>query len=480
MPQVIITSGLTVTQDISVAGASRTISGRVIDAATSIGVPGVQVFGESSLGEGALTHTDAMGNFSLGASAAQWSLNVSEQATRFLGYSGEDHMVDTTSGDVTGLTIPLTRGRGNLELVFFFPNGTFGSGTNGNMGFPTQLHYYYALFNLEDMNFPTNVFFTGPSGSGLSNTPSAVFGANYDGDSAWYSSPQVNVAPFPPGGIYTVNYKGQPLDFVLADPQAQSRQVLLVPRVTLDSQDQITEIFWDRRDVNGNLIATAPFIQNIEVRIDGIGGRLYDADLSPNSTSHVPLDPVIWSNVSSIQMVYDDDAGNQYVCFWDRGAQPLQILTGTNLPSATVGVPYQNLFVAAGGLTPYTWSLQSGSLPQDLNLGGTGELSGNPSLAGTYHFTVRVTDSNQQFVERAVTLQVASQAANVSVEPKMRSPGRFELRVSAQTGQLYTIQYSTDLQNWFPLLTTNAPANSFDVVDDAATDDVRFYRVSRP
>jgi hypothetical protein len=62
----------------------------------------------------------------------------------------------------------------------------------------------------------------------------------------------------------------------------------------------------------------------------------------------------------------------------------------------------------------------------------------------------------------------------------MRSPGRFELRVSAQTGQLYTIQYSTDLQNWFPLLTTNAPANSFDVVDDAATDDVRFYRVSRP
>ena len=480
MPQVSLGSGSSVTQTVVLSSASRTISGHVIDAVSSNGIAGLQLFAESSAGEVALTHTDAAGNFSLGASDGQWRVNVSEYALRLLGYSGNDYTFDTTAGDVTDVSIRLNKGRGQLQLVFFFPNGSFGNGTDGTIAFPTQLNYYYALFNLEDINFPTNVLFSGPSGSGLANTPSAVFGANYGGDSAFYSSPQISVPSFPPGGLYVVNYKNQPLEFMLPDPQAQDHQVLLVPRVTLDGQEQIHEIQWDHRDANGNFLAPAPFIRNIQIRIDGIGGRLYEADVAPDSFSHMPLDPVTWTNVSSIQMVYDDDAGNQYVCFWERGLQPLQILTGTNLPSATVGSFYQNLFVAAGGLTPYTWSLQSGSLPQGLNFGGTGELSGNPSQAGTFNFSVRVTDSDQQFLEQAFTLQVGSASGNVRVEPKMRSPGQFELRVSGQAGQTYTVQYSTDLRNWFPLVTINAPADSFDVVDTGATDVARFYRVSRP
>jgi hypothetical protein len=287
--------------------------------------------------------------------------------------------------------------------------------------------------------------------------------------------------PFPPGGLYTVNYKGQPLDFVLSDPQAHSRQVLLVPRVTVDGQNQITEILWDRRGTNGNTLANAPFIARIQIRIEAPqGGRLYETDVSPDATSHVPMYPVTWTNVGSIQMVYEDDAGNQYTCFWQRGFSPLQIYNGSNLPSGTVGYHYQTFFVAGGGLTPYTWSLQNGSLPPGVNLAGTGELSGDPSQAGTYNFTVRLTDSNQTFQEQGFTLQIGSAASNVRIEPKMRTPGRFELRVFGQAGQTYTVQYSTDLQNWFPLLTTTAPGNWFDVVDTGATDAARFYRVRQP
>jgi hypothetical protein len=479
-PQVSLGNGLSVTQAIALASATRTISGRVIDAVTSNGVAGLQLFADSSNDEVAVTHTDAAGNFSFGASAGEWMIEASERGLALLGYSGGDQPVDTTAGDVTGLSISLTKGRGNFELVFFFPSGNFGNGTNGAIAFPAQLNYYYALFNLEDINFPTNVLFSGPSGSGLANTPSANFGANFEGDSAFYSSPQVNVPAFPPGGLYVVTYKNQPLEFMLPDPQAQSHQALLVPRVTVDNQDRIEEIRWDRRDVNGNPLPSAPFIREVQIRIDGMGGRLYQADVFPDETSHVPFDPVVWTNVSSIQMVYDDDVGNQYVSFWNRGLQSLQILTGTNLPSATVGSPYQNLFVAAGGQSPYTWSLQGGTLPPGLNLGGTGELVGNPSQVGSYQFTVRLTDSNQQFVEQAFALEVRASGGLVRVQPKMRSPGQFELRVSGQTGQTYTIQYSTDLRNWFPLVTTNAPSDSFDVVDVTASDAARFYRVRQP
>ena len=480
MPQVSLGSGSTITQDIALATASRTISGRVIDAVTSNGVGGLQLFAESGDEEITVIHTDASGDFTLGASVGQWLIEPSEQGLALLGFSGNDQSVDTTAGDVTGLQIPLSKGRGNFELVFFFPGGSFGNGTDGSITFPAPLNYYYALFNLDDVNFPTNVLFSGPAGSGLANTPSANFGANFEGDSAFYSSPSINVPPYPPGGLYTVNYKNEPLEFVLPDPQSQNRQVLLVPRVTLDGEERIEEIQWERRDVNGSPLGAAPFMQDIQIRIDGMGGRMYQADVSPDTTSHVPFDPVPWTNVSSIQMVYDDDAGNQYVSFWHRGMQALEILTGSNLPPAAVNSPHQILFVAAGGQPPYTWSLQAGDLPAGLNLGGTGELSGTPSQVGFYNFSVRVTDSNQQFLEQPFTLEVRAAGGLVRVEPKMRNPGQFELRVLGQTGQTYTIQYSTDLRNWFSLITTNAPSNAFDVMDSTASDAARFYRVRQP
>jgi hypothetical protein len=481
-PLASLSSGTTVTQNLVLASGTRTISGRVFDSVSSNGVGGVQVFAESMEGLVGIAHTDGTGNFSLAASSGQWRINLSEDGLRLLGYSAEDVAVDTSGGDVTGVSIALSKGRGKLELVFFFPSGYFGDGTNGSMTFPTDLNYYYALFSLEDVNFPTNVYFTGPSGSGLFNTPSANFGANFEGTSAFYSSPQVNVGPYPPGGVYQVNYKNQPLDFVLPDPDAQNRQVLLVPTVTVNGQNEVVRIDWARRDANGNLIAAPAFIKGIELRIDGMGGRLYDADVAADATGHQLFSPVLWTNVSSIQMVYDDNVGNQYVSFWNRGAQPLQIVSSTNLPPATVNSPYQILPVAAGGRPPYSWSLGNGSLPPGVNFTPvTGEISGTPTTAGTYRFDLRVTDANGQFLQDVFVLDVRPGTVGARLEPKRSTAaGRFEFRVFGQAGQSYNIEYSTDLVQWHPLLSTNAPGDSFDVVDNQASGAARFYRVIRP
>ena len=63
-------------------------------------------------------------------------------------------------------------------------------------------------------------------------------------------------------------------------------------------------------------------------------------------------------------------------------------------PTATSSVAYSQTLSAAGGMTPYTWSVVSGSLPAGLSLGSsTGMISGTPTTANTYNFTVRVTDS---------------------------------------------------------------------------------------
>jgi uncharacterized protein YhjY with autotransporter beta-barrel domain len=65
-----------------------------------------------------------------------------------------------------------------------------------------------------------------------------------------------------------------------------------------------------------------------------------------------------------------------------------------SLPSATVGGAYSQGFTASGGTAPYTYAITSGSVPTGLSLAANGTLSGTPTVAGSYNFTVTATDSS--------------------------------------------------------------------------------------
>lgn len=85
---------------------------------------------------------------------------------------------------------------------------------------------------------------------------------------------------------------------------------------------------------------------------------------------------------------------------WDRGAFeftaggiPLLNITTTSLPNGQANLAYSQTLAVGGGVSPYTWSLLSGSLPAGLSLSGVGVISGTPTAAESQAFTVRVTDS---------------------------------------------------------------------------------------
>jgi hypothetical protein len=65
------------------------------------------------------------------------------------------------------------------------------------------------------------------------------------------------------------------------------------------------------------------------------------------------------------------------------------------------------VLAASGGTSPYTWSVQSGSLPRGLALRGDGAIVGTPAAVGTFHFTVRVTDRAGARATRVLSIQVA-------------------------------------------------------------------------
>ncbi|MBI2639430.1 MAG: peptidoglycan-binding protein [Candidatus Sungbacteria bacterium] len=75
--------------------------------------------------------------------------------------------------------------------------------------------------------------------------------------------------------------------------------------------------------------------------------------------------------------------------------EPYNVRSSIYFSSATVGVAVKTTFSASGGVAPYTWGLYYGSLPPGLVLdSSTGVLSGIPTIAGTYKFQIKITDSN--------------------------------------------------------------------------------------
>ncbi|MBL0130503.1 MAG: HYR domain-containing protein [Chitinophagaceae bacterium] len=75
------------------------------------------------------------------------------------------------------------------------------------------------------------------------------------------------------------------------------------------------------------------------------------------------------------------------------GPGPLTITTASPLPGGTVGVPYSQTILASGGTPGYTFALFSGTLPTGTLIDGLGNITGTPTVAGPFNFTIQVTDA---------------------------------------------------------------------------------------
>jgi hypothetical protein len=132
--------------------------------------------------------------------------------------------------------------------------------------------------------------------------------------------------------------------------------------------------------------------------------------------------------------------------------EPLSINAsgGTDLVGMAGGAFAQNFFLS-GGAAPYTWSLASGQLPPGLSLrtfsdprDANDELAGTPTTAGTYTFTMRLSDYNgQQATQKfTVTIEPALQVTPTTLPAgTVGKPYSHDLDLNAQGG--------TPPYNWF-------------------------------
>ncbi|MES2390227.1 MAG: putative Ig domain-containing protein, partial [Acidobacteriota bacterium] len=107
-------------------------------------------------------------------------------------------------------------------------------------------------------------------------------------------------------------------------------------------------------------------------------------------------------------------------------------ITPTSLPAGTEGTFYTASLTAAGGSTPYTFSMTGGQLPAGMTFTSGGVLSGMPIAAATSYFTVTVVDSASH---------VASQ--NYSVTMNYGGPPTVSITTAILPNALISTTYTT-------------------------------------
>ena len=93
-------------------------------------------------------------------------------------------------------------------------------------------------------------------------------------------------------------------------------------------------------------------------------------------------------------------------------------ITTTSLPNGTVQTSYSAVINASGGCTPYQWAIVSGNLPAGIAKKPSSnttalDLSGIPTTAASYSFTVQVTGCGGRVSKASYKIVIQSTANHV-------------------------------------------------------------------
>ena len=108
----------------------------------------------------------------------------------------------------------------------------------------------------------------------------------------------------------------------------------------------------------------------------------------------------------------------------------LEITTPPTLPAGRVGAVYGQTFEATGGTPPYRWSAGEDPMPPGLSFDSTGIVRGTPTVAGTYSFTINVTDSRNASASKRFTVTIRGPALTITTGSPL--PG-------GRVGQAYSV-----------------------------------------
>jgi PKD repeat protein len=127
------------------------------------------------------------------------------------------------------------------------------------------------------------------------------------------------------------------------------------------------------------------------------------------------------------------------------------VIGPSSLANGKVGQPYSQSMTVAGGAPPYNFAVTAGDLPSNVSLSSSGQISGTPTQAGNYLFTVRAIYANGCTGDRdyVVSVDSVSPQASIQLSAPTYTVGEGDGRVnitltrSGDTSNAASVSYAT-------------------------------------
>ena len=324
-------------------------------------------------------------------SYTSWTLRASKNGT---GVRVEIWTAHVTTGAATVFTVNITGGNTTVAAaveeysgVSAFGNTGTSSGTDGNM-YQKVTTQQTADFVVAALGFV----------SGAANTLGAKLGTSRQ------SSIGANAVGV---GLYddTQTVDGS----VAVYSQVSTAQNWASAAVELESGGAAV-VALDYGDLSGAWSSVTAYVVGNTVLVSGVTYRCI-----LNNTNHTPPNATYWvqQDVPNTQVDRDVRYLNVLEPLFPGGGSGVldPVPVGQVLQGGTTGTAYSETISVVDGTAPFTFSISAGSLPTSLSLNSsTGVISGTPTVAGTYNFTVKVVDAHSLIGTQAFTIIIAAPA----------------------------------------------------------------------
>ena len=401
-PVLTLTASQTITTNLTLTNATASISGTNVDAGnSSIRLPGVMVPAQTTNGLITIGFTDTNGIFNVRVTAGKWKIKVDDKTLIVHGYLGLQNGTNVSSG-TTGLTQTVPK---DTALIYGSVKDILGNPMPGIDVYaddsPGSNLYETDGYTDANGNYVLGVLGLGANDSwGMQANNNSQL-TNYD-----FSQETIN-GNIDAGQAVLQNFTAILATNHLTGNVKDSTGTNIVG-VGVNANATINGTNYQAymaTDANGNYwLNVANGNWNVGVNCNGgddsldniIGSGTYAC---PNSQN---------VNISG------NNATNNFTVQLCGG---ISIVTPSPLPVGEVNVPYDQSVQASSCGNSFTWSFISGTPPPGLNGNpSSGEIYGTPTNAGTFNFTVQVTDgvntTNKQF---SLTISNALQITTTSL-----------------------------------------------------------------